>query len=131
MRKNPRKLLNESLAWIRENPRATTADVPQYFIELWSWSDQPEEKPSGWHLCVFGFGFMQHELMTSDRPPEEERSVSLHELLERFWQWQMKLGLAEVNQRTEVAIQALPLWAFPEEEQVIWSRRPQTISQQT
>jgi hypothetical protein len=54
--------------------------------------------------------------------------VALAQLLDRFERWQLKLALVEIHRRTDVKIVPLPLFSFPEGEQVEFWPGPRSIS---
>jgi hypothetical protein len=114
-----RKLLDESCAWLREHWNATNLDVPEALRERWMY--EPAEdcmNPEGFHLAVFTFGLLQYDLISKGVPEGVQRSYSAQTLLSLFSHWQLKLALAEVHRCTNLRIRALPLFAFPENEQV-------------
>lgn len=114
-----RKLLDESCAWLREHWNATNLDVPEALRERWMYEAAGDRaNPEGFHLAVFAFGLMQYDLVANGVPEGVQRSYSAQTLLSLFSHWQLKLALAEVHQRTPLRIRALPLFAFPEDEQV-------------
>ena len=119
MKNKQRELLNRSFAWIREHLNATTRDVPAEFLTEWSFKDDEEyPKPEGFFMSVFAFGHLQHELLTGDVPPGEKLTMPVELLYERFGMWQRKLGLAQVNRMTNLQIEPLVLFGFPEGEEV-------------
>lgn len=126
MHKNGNRLLDQSLAWIRKNLHATNLDVPEEFVAQWIYEDDGEEpKPAGFFISVFAFGYMQHELLCDALPPTEARSVSVTKLIERFERWQLKLALTEIHRRTDLQIEPLQLFGFPDDEKVrFWPRSP-------
>ena len=122
MRKNGnlnRALLERSCTWIREHWDAHNLDVPEHFLRLWMYpSDGDAEEPSAFHLAVFAFGYFQHDLIGNNVPPGVKRSVPASEVIERFHAWQMKLALAEIHWTTHLRTKPLPLFAFPDDEQI-------------
>ena len=118
--KQARRILNQSFAWIRAHPDATNRDVPEEFLDQWVFHDDDEElKPAGFFLSVFTFGYLQYQLLHGDRPPTEPRSVAVTELIERFYQWQLKLALTEIHRRTDLQIEPLSLFGFSDAEMVM------------
>jgi len=119
MKKKMNRILNQSLAWIRMNPKATNLDVPEEFAAQWIFEDDGEEpKPSGFFFAVFAFGYMQRDLFTGLLPPTEPRSVPVALLAERFERWQLKLALTEIHRRTDIQIEPMPLFEFSDAEEV-------------
>ena len=81
--------------------------------------------PSGFHLAVFSFGYLQYDIVSHNVPPGVTRSVSSSELLELFRAWQMKLALAEIHYRTNLRVKPMPLFAFPKDERIeAWADAP-------
>jgi hypothetical protein len=114
-------MLNRSFAWIRAHPDATNRDVPEEFLDHWVFKDDDEEpKPAGFFLSVFTFGYLQHQLLHDDRPPTEPRSVPVDELIEKFYQWQLKLALTEIHRGTNFPIEPLSLFGFSDDEIVMF-----------
>lgn len=114
-----RKMLEESCTWLREHWSPTNLDVPERLRERWIYEPADDQaNPNGFHLAVFAFGLMQYDLISNCVPAGVKRSYSGEMLLSLFSRWQLKLALAEVHQRTELRIRALPLFAFPEDEEV-------------
>ena len=130
MSKKKRKILNRSLNWIRDHLHATNLDVPDEFIAEWIFEDDNEEpRPAGFFLAVFAFGYMQGELLNSSIPPSTPRSLPVDRLMQHFGMWQMKLALAEIHRHSDIQIDPMPLFAFPEGEQVkYWPRSREIIS---
>ena len=119
--KQARRVLNQSFAWIRAHPDATNRDVPEGFLDHWVFKDDSEEpKPAGFFLSVFTFGYLQHQLLHGERPPAEPRSVPVTEVIERFYQWQLKLALTEIHRRTNLQIEPLSLFGFSDDEIVMF-----------
>ena len=122
--KQARRILNQSFAWIRAHPNATNRDVPEGFLDHWVFKDDSEEpKPAGFFLSVFTFGYLQHQLLHGDRPPTEPRSVPVTEVIERFYQWQLKLALTEIHRGTNLQIEPLSLFGFSEDEIVMFGSK--------
>jgi hypothetical protein len=117
-----RKTLQESCAWIRAHWNATNLDVPEDLREKWMYEPSDERSvPEGFHLAVFTFGFVQHDMVSHCVPGGVRRQYSSEMLLSRFTHWQLKLALAEVHTRTNLKTQALPLFEFQENEKVeVW-----------
>ena len=124
-RKPSRQLLERSCAWLREHWNANNLDVPDDLLRQWIYqTGEDEEEPSGFHLAVFTFGYLQYDFIASNVPYGMERTVGLNELLERFGMWQMKLALAEIHRRTQLKTKPLPLFAFSADQQVqVWDER--------
>lgn len=125
MRKKHRKLLDRSFAWIRTNLHATNLDVPEEFVAEWMFEDEDEDvpRPAGFFFSVFAFGYMQYEVVTKGGPAGEPRSVPMNRLVQTFELWQMKLALAAIHRKTPIAISPLPLFGFPDDEEVrYWPR---------
>jgi len=118
-KKTSRKMLDRSCAWIRDHWCARNLDVPPEFLEQWIYEQSENESDApGFHLAVFAFGFLQHDLIASQVPNGIKRSFSASVIMDRFSQWQLKLALAEIHHRTDMKSQPLPLFAFPEEEKI-------------
>lgn len=122
MTNKSRRLLDRSCAWIKEHWNACNLDVPDEFLLQWIYqTDDENEDPSGFHLAVFSFGYLQHDIVAHNVPPGVERSFSVEELLEHFQKWQMKLALAEIHRRTDMRVKPMPLFGFSGEERVeVW-----------
>jgi hypothetical protein len=120
MRKTKKHLLDRSLTWIRTHLHAKNLDVPGEFLSEWIIleDDDAEVRPTGFYLSVFTFGYMQHELLCGTLPPTVARSVSIKQLIDLFGRWQVKLALAEVHRRTDIHVDALPLFEFPDGEEI-------------
>ena len=118
-----RKLLDESLAWLREHWNPTNLDVPEALRERWIYEPADDRaNPDGFHLAVFTFGLMQYDLISNRVPAGVERTYYGEMLLSNFSRWQLKLALAEIHHRTDLRVHPLPLFAFPENEQIdAWS----------
>lgn len=125
MKKPARRLLDQSCAWIREHWNAHNLDVPDEFLSQWIYDTaDKEEEPSGFHLAVFSFGYLQHDIISHNVPPGVTRSVSASELLDLFHRWQMKLALVEIHRRTELRVKPMPLFAFSNDERIeAWADR--------
>jgi hypothetical protein len=121
MQKKKQEALDRSLDWIRMNPNAMNLDVPPELVAEWIFEDEEADpKPSGFYFAVFTFGFLQRDLFTNRLPMTQPRSVSVSHVIECFGIWQMKLGLAELDRKTNLQIAPLSLFAFPEGEQVTY-----------
>lgn len=125
MKKTARRSLNHSCAWIRQHWNADNLDVPDEFLSLWIYdTSEHEEEPSGFHLAVFSFGYLQHDLLSHNVPPGVSRSVSASELIGLFHKWQMKLALVEIHRRTELRVKPMPLFAFSDDDRIeAWAER--------
>ena len=119
-----RKLLDRSLNWIRGHLHATNHDVPEDLITTWIFEDDDDEpKPAGFFFSVFAFGYMQYELLTGPLPASTPRTVPVSRLVAHFDRWQMKLALAEIHRRTDIQTDPMPLFRFPDGEEVkYWPR---------
>jgi len=106
-------ILEESLEWIRRNPNATNQDVPPDLREKWMIETTDEPENSGFQLTVFTFGYCQRQLVGKG---EQKLEIAASRVLELFQIWQMKLGLAEVNERTELKSKPVALYDFPADE---------------
>lgn len=125
MKKEKSRLLDQSLAWIRTNPTATNLDVPEEFAAQWIFEDDDAEpKPAGFFFAIFAFGYMQRDLFSGILPPTTPRSVPVELLSERFQKWQLKLALTEIHRRTNIQTEPLPLFEFPDAEEVRYFPRP-------
>jgi len=123
--KKQRKLLDRSLNWIRDHLHATNLDVPDEFVTEWIFEDEEDEpRPAGFYFSVFAFGYLQHDLLTGPLAASTPRSVPMARLVQHFYTWQMKLALVEIHRRTDVQVEPMPLFGFPEGEQVrCWPRQ--------
>ena len=115
MTKDPR--LDESIGWIRDHPKATNHDVPAKLRDGWVYNRGEDDALPGYQLAVFTYGLCQHRLASG---AGNSFTISATEILRLFELWQMKLGLAEVNEKTDVKTKPLPLYDFPSEEQVVY-----------
>lgn len=123
--KKKRRLLDRSLIWIREHLHATNLDVPAELAAEWIFEDDEDEpRPAGFYFAVFAFGYMQYELLTGPTPPTTPRSVPVTRMVQHFEMWQVKLALAEIHRHTAIQVDPMPLFGFPEGEQVKYSPRP-------
>jgi len=107
--------LKESLEWIRHNPRATNQDIPSDLRGRWMFESDEEPGDSGLHLAVFTFGYCQRQLEGKNGL---KLKIAATELLELFQMWQMKLGLAEVNEKTDLKSAPVALFNFPTGEKI-------------
>lgn len=107
--------LNESLEWIRRNPRATNQDVPSDLRDRWMYESGEEPDASGFQLAVFTFGYCQRQLEGKNG---QKFKIAATKLLELFQMWQIKLGLAEVNEKTDLKSAPLVLNDFPDGEKI-------------
>lgn len=125
-----RKALVESCAWLREHWNATNADVPDVLRERWIFeAAEDRQNPEGFHLAVFTFGLLQYDLISNRVPEGVQRSFPVQTILSLFSRWQLKLALAEVHKRSDLRIRALPLFAFPENEQIeVWCEHGSPIA---
>lgn len=125
-RKGSKQQLERSCAWIREHWDAGNLDVPEEFLRQWMYpSDEEQEEPSGFHLAVFAFGYLQYDLIAHNVPPGAKRSVSASEIIRYFHVWQMKLALAEIHRTTHLRMKPVALFTFPEDEQIeTWAETP-------
>jgi len=116
-------LLEKSFAWIRSHPDAHNLDVPDYFLQKWIYDRDDELEPSGFFLSVFAFGFFQHEAGAKSSSASAPYSVPISRVIEVFRMWQLKLGLVEIHRKTDLGLAPLPLFAFPEGEEIhFWPR---------
>lgn len=115
MTNDPR--LDESIAWIRNHPSAANHDVPAKLRDSWVYDREEDPALPGYHLAVFTYGLCQHRLAGG---AGNSFTISAAEILRLFELWQMKLGLAEVNEKTEVKTKPLPLYDFPSDEEIIY-----------
>ena len=124
--KSTRRLLDQSCAWIRDHWNANNLDVPDQFLDQWIYNlSDGETEPSGFHLAVFSFGYLQYDIVANNVPPGVKRSLPASELLDLFQAWQMKLALAEVHRKTDIRTKPLPLFGFPKGEQIeAWRDAP-------
>ncbi len=74
-----------------------------------------EDPPSSLPLTVFLFGYCQAKL---GNDVGHRLEVSASEIAEKFNFWQMKLGLAELHQKSDLQSTPLPLFTFPAGEHV-------------
>ncbi len=117
----PSGLLRESYAWITANPLATTHELPDRFVQRWTYEKEDPEEPSGFYFSVFAFGYCQRQLLQRNVPPGVKLKISAEELIEFFQLWQLKLGIIEVHRKTEVRVDAMPLFDFPPNEHIVYS----------
>ncbi len=109
-------LLEQSLAWIKDHPFATTHELPATIAQTWSYDSKSELGPSSFYLSIFTFGYCQRQI--SKLPPERpvKYSVELTKLLPLFTLWQLKLGVVELKALNQLETEALELFDFPEGE---------------
>ena len=109
-------ILEESLAWIKDHPLATTKEVPISFVKKWAYDPNSELGPSSFYLTIFTFGYCQRQILKL--PPERTVtfSVELTKMLPLFSLWQLKLGLVELKALNLLETEALALFDFPEGE---------------
>lgn len=116
--RHDRRILDESIRWIRDHPAALNHDVPRRLRDEWTITRE-EEHPSALQLSVFLFGYCQAKSSVAGGNKVE---VAASEVAEKFNLWQMKLGLAELHEKTDLQSAALPLFDFPAHEQIsFWS----------
>lgn len=117
--KTSRRLLDRSCGWIRDHWNAQNLDVPNDLLAEWIYNvEGQDEDPCGFHLAVFSFGYLQHDLISHNVPPGVKRSFAASELIDLFHAWQLKLALAEIHRRTSLRVNPLPLFAFSNDERV-------------
>ena len=118
-----RQLLKESCAWLREHWNVTNLEVPERLRARWIY-ETSDDCPEGFHLAVFTFGYVQYDMVSNSLPAGVKREYSAQRLLSLFSHWQLKLALAEVHENTPFCTRALPLFSFPDNEQVeFWCDR--------
>jgi hypothetical protein len=123
--KSSHKLLEQSFEWIKDHWDAKNLDVPPEFIRKWIYEPNDDElKPSGFHLCVFTFGYCQHQLVSNDVPFGKQVSVSSARIVELFHVWQLKLAMAEIHRVTDVRVLPMSLFDFPDGEKIEYWRVP-------
>ena len=123
--KSSPKLLRQSCEWIRDHWNANNLDVPPEFVRKWIYEEDDEElKPSGFYLCVFSFGYFQHQLESRKVPLGVKIEVPSARLFALFPMWQLKLAMAEIHRVTDVRVLPMPLFDFPEGEQIEYWRVP-------
>ncbi len=121
-KKGTPKILEDSCGWIRRNWNAKNLDVPPALVEVWIYEPDEDLAPSGFHLGVFMFGYLQYQLVSTNSEPGQVMSVSSERAFELFQAWQMKLAMAEVNRLTDVRVAPMPLFDFPADEQIKYWR---------
>jgi hypothetical protein len=105
-------LLDKSLKWISEHANATNLDLPDELLNEWIFvEDQEEQNPTGFHVTVFTYGYVQKQ--TYEKASSGNISIELKQLIELFGHWQLKLALAKMHRRTEITVDPLPLFSFP------------------
>lgn len=115
-------LFEESIAWIRDHPCATNHDIPGNLRGSWVYDREDDRAMPGYQLAVFAYGLFQSRLIESGG--NKSLTVSASEISQLFELWQMKLGMAEVHEKTEVKSKPLSLYRFPSDEQIIyWQER--------
>jgi hypothetical protein len=115
MTKKNNPMLDESIAWIRNHSTATNHDIPVTLRDSWIYNRNDDSDTPGYQLAVFTYGLCTRRLAGK---AGKEFSISASEIIHLFELWQMKLGLAEVNEKTEVKTKPLPLFDFPADEKV-------------
>ncbi len=116
--------LDQSCLWIKENWNAFNVDVPDQLLREWMHQDNADgPPPSGFHLAVFTFGYIQYQLLHDQGPPGATRTVCATKILELYYHWQVKLALACLDRRTDIRTSALRLFSFDENEEVEIIRR--------
>ena len=119
-------MLNRSCSWIRDHWDACNLDVPEELLEQWTY--QPGEsdfEPNGFHVAVFSFGYLQHDLISNRVPVGVKRTLSASLMLELFSRWQLKLALAEIHRGTDLRMHPLPLFSFSNNEEIeFWQIAP-------
>jgi hypothetical protein len=104
---------------------ATNLDVPDEFVTEWIFEDDDNDpRPPGFYFLVFSFGYLQYELMAGPLPPSIPRTVPVSRLVQHFEKWQMKLVFAQLHRRTDIQFEPMPLFAFPEGEELRYWPRP-------
>jgi hypothetical protein len=94
-------------------------------VKIWIYETGDEAlRPSGFQLGVFSSGYFQHQLVSKDTPLGQKVAVPSKLLFELFQKWQMKLALTEIHRVTDVRTLPLPLFDFPEKEDICYWRVP-------
>ena len=113
-----KQILDESIRWILRNPSASNHDVPTHLRDHWVYENSENQPPADIPLSVFIFGYCHAQVKESN---QAEVVVTATEISEKFQLWQMKLVLAEINQRAGILSSPMPLFSFPPAEQVhVW-----------
>jgi hypothetical protein len=88
-----------------------------HLISVVGWMFDSVEEPttSGFQLAVFTFGYCQRRL---EGKSGQKLKIAATQVLELFQMWQMKLGLAEVNEKTDLKSVPLALYDFPAGEKI-------------
>ena len=119
-----KQILDESIRWIRGNPFASNHDVPTHLREHWVYVNPEDQPPADIPLSVFVFGYCHARVKGAN---QAEVVVTATEISEKFQLWQMKLVLAEINQKAGIQSSPMPLFSFlPAEEVHVWEERSPT-----
>jgi hypothetical protein len=119
MKKKRHALINQSFDWIREHPLANNLEVPNDLLERWLFEpDEEDPRPAGFYLSVFSFGYLQNEILTRQSSVGQPSSISVTRLLSFFDLWQLKLGLVELHRNTDLRVDPMPLFTFPDGEEI-------------
>jgi len=95
--------------------------VPDELLQTWSYDHDDDLEPSSFYLSIFTFGYCQKQLGKAGSIPGRKLSVSSNELVDLFTMWQLKLGLINLHRKTDVRIETLSLFDFPENESITYS----------
>ena len=118
--KTSKRLLDQSLEWVRQHMNATNLDVPKDLLKLWIYSQDSDESdlPPGLSLSVLVYGYMVHDFAANPAPDGTKRQIPMKRIKEMFQLWQMKLALNELYRCTELRSRPVPLFSFPDDEQL-------------
>ena len=115
------KILEESFEWIRNTPRASTAEVPEYLNIAWTVPHETDDEPTGFHMKVFAFGYMQCRLLESPRSRSNPHRIAMSQMQKFFLMWQMKLAMGELSRLSDLKSAPMHLWQFrPNEKVKFW-----------
>ena len=115
------RILDQSLAWIRDHPNALNTEVPRTLRDAWTVSEADGEPPPSLPVTAFLFGYCQRRLAGSSG---EQFTLSATEVAEKFQGWQVKLALAELNEKTDLQSAPLDLFTCEPDETISFWREP-------
>jgi len=109
---NEETLFEESLSFIKDNLDVTFAVVPRYLRDFWMLKadSNPSDPSATKQWSVFMFALLAHKKSKNIM----EFRISEDEFFELFDSWQIILSLAEINEKTDIAIKPIKLFDFDE-----------------
>ena len=103
-------LFEESLSFIKSHLDATFEVVPGYLRDFWMIKDHsnPDDPSTLKQWSVFMYALLEYK----NSKNITEFRLGQDEFLELFQTWQVILSLAEINEKTDIAIKPIKLFDF-------------------